>query len=136
MPAGILFREFALDPSIPSNDNPVLCEQHVACGPAPSVSEAFSQRTRFIVLTLGTSAPHNDDRAVHVEIGLDPLPSLIARWRKGDLDRAAPSDSLDPLNPVVRAVGPGARLAAIGLNLGSHGHPASPTFPAAQGETP
>jgi hypothetical protein len=140
MSAGILIKEYASDPSTTDAQGvtrmnagaPVLCEQHVACGPSPAESAPFSQQTRFIVMTLGTSEPHNDDRAVHVEIGLDPFPSLVARWRDGALARAAPADSLDL--PCVRAVGPGARLAVLGLNLGSHGHPVSPTMSA--GETP
>jgi hypothetical protein len=129
MPAGILLKEYATDPSI-GMPQP-LCEQHVACGPAPSVSQPFSQQTRFIVLKLGTSPPHNEDRAVHCEIGLDPLPSLIADWRAGTL-----GEPLGPLSnePVVREVGPGARLAVLGLNLGSHDHPPSPTFPDSAGE--
>jgi hypothetical protein len=129
MPAGITIKEFATDPSI-GMPQP-LREQHVACGPAPSVSEPFSPQTRFVVMKVGLGEPHNEDRSVHAEIGLDPLPSLIARWKNGDLDRSAMSDiGFEHGKPIVRAVGPGGRIAVIGLNTGGHGHPASPDMSA------
>jgi hypothetical protein len=127
MPAGILIREFETDPS--STTPKLLCEQQVNCGPAPSVSQPFSPQTRFIVIKLGVSEPLNENRAVHCENGLDPLPSLIARWKKGDLDPATHSGiNLNPHEPLVRSVGPGSRMAVLGLNLGHPGHPPSPQF--------
>jgi hypothetical protein len=137
--AGILIKEFATSPSVTDAGGvtrmvgaPVLCGQHVACGPTPSVSSAFSQETQFIELTVGLHLDRNhaeEDRAIHYQLGNDPLPTLISLWQEGNLP--APTIPLANGARVVLPVGPGSRIAFLGANLGTHGterHPPTPDF--------
>jgi hypothetical protein len=125
--AGLLLKEFATDPRTRGADGvtrllgaPVLCEQHVACGPTPSVSQALTQDTRCVEVTVGLSAPDGlyPESAIYHHIGTDSLAELIEMWKGGTL----PTSTI-PAQNGARAyldVGGGACIAFLGASLTPH----------------
>src|SRR5258707_14377985 len=75
--AGIILKEFAVDPATIGAQP--LRQQSVACGPTPSLSDSFTQMTRFVELTIGFYAPNglNAGSAIHYQLGVDPLATLV-----------------------------------------------------------
>jgi hypothetical protein len=137
MSADYLISEYASDPSFPGGQPPVLCQQGIGCGPAPSISQEFSQETNFISMRLGEHVPPPShvtqtgivkDRTIYFELGLDPLPTLVDKWRSGALgDQTLPvSNEL-----VILPVGRGSRIAILGINMSSDPEHSSPTLVAA-----
>jgi hypothetical protein len=109
---GIRLEEFETNPTVLGGGQS-LRRHMLACGPSPSVSEAFGATTQFVELTIGFDA-HNgipEGFAIHHEIGLDPLADLIDHWKGG----ALPTPTIPIANGarVVFPVGPGSRIAVL-----------------------
>jgi hypothetical protein len=124
MSAGFLIREFETDPRLPGAPPAVLAEQHVGVATHPTQSSDFTQKTNWIEVILGV----NDFKGrLHHEIGLDPIPTLVGKWRRGVL-----FDSEIPFQHASRTVlpvGHGAKIAFLGLGRSSDPQqPAAPKF--------
>jgi hypothetical protein len=121
MSAGMKIREYASDPRAAGSGAEVLREQLMGCGPSPTSSAAFTQRTRFIELILGANVPGNHglrDCEIHYELGNDPLRTLAEAWKAGTLPAPTiPIPTRTGAHGHILEVGPGARIALLGLNM-------------------